>query len=122
MKRFASLFLLVAGLATPVVAHHSFSMFDMQKEATIEGTVRDFQWTNPHIWIQVLVPGADGKTVEWSIEGNSPSTLSRQGWSKRSLKSGDKVTIVMHPLRDGGAGGSVVKVQLADGTIVGDQP
>lgn len=123
MKKIVSLAWVVAGLvALPALAHHSFSMFDLEKESTIEGTVREFQWTNPHIWIQVLVAGAEGKTVEWSIEGNSPSTLSRQGWSKRSLKPGDKVKIVMHPLRDGSPGGSVMKVQLADGTVVGDQP
>ena len=123
MKKIASLAWIAAGLvALPALAHHSFSMFDLEKESTIEGTVREFQWTNPHIWIQVLVAGAEGKTVEWSIEGNSPSTLSRQGWSKRSLKPGDKVKIVMHPLRDGSPGGSVMKVQLADGTFIGDQP
>ena len=123
MKKIVSLAWVFAGLvALPAQAHHSFSMFDLAKESTIEGTVREFQWTNPHIWIQVLVAGADGKTVEWSIEGNSPSTLSRQGWSKRSLKPGDKVKIVMHPLRDGTTGGSLMKVQLADGTVVGDQP
>lgn len=102
-------------------AHHSFAMFDNAKEQTLEGTVKDFQWTNPHIWIQVLVTGEDGKTVEWSIEGNSPSTLSRQGWSKRSLKAGDAVTVVMHPLRDGTPGGSVVKVIGPDGQQIGDQ-
>jgi hypothetical protein len=114
--------LLAASLlvAVPVYAHHSFSMFDMQKEMTIKGQVKDFQWTNPHIWIQVLSPDADGKAVEWSIEGNSPSVLGRQGWSKRSLKSGDTVTVTMHPLRDGSPGGSVVKIVLADGKVVGD--
>lgn len=112
--------LAVAAMAAPTLAHHSFSMFDMKKEATLKGTVRDYQWTNPHIWVQVLVTGDDGKTVEWSIEGNSPSTLSRQGWSKRSLKAGDAVTVVMHPLRDGTSGGSVVKVLGPDGQQIGD--
>jgi hypothetical protein len=107
-------------VAVPVFAHHSFSMFDMQKEVVLKGEVREFQWTNPHIWVQVLVKGEDGKTVEWSIEGNSPSTLSRQGWSKRSVKAGDTVTITMHPLRDGTPGGSLVKIVLPDGTVVGD--
>ena len=97
-------------------------MFIMEKEVTIKGTVRDFQWTNPHIWIQVIVPDADGKTIEWSIEGNSPSTLSRQGWTKRSLKAGDPITMVVHPMRDGSPGGSIVKVMTADGKVVGDSP
>lgn len=112
--------LVLAALVSPALAHHSFSMFDMKKESTLKGTVRDYQWTNPHIWIQVLVTGEDGKTIEWSIEGNSPSTLSRQGWSKRSLKAGDAVTVVMHPLRDGTPGGSVVKVLGPDGQQIGE--
>lgn len=112
----------IAGLlvGAPVLAHHSFSMFDMGKEIELKGSVREFQWTNPHIWVQVLVTGADGKTVEWSIEGNSPSTLSRQGWSKRSLVPGEKVTMTVHPLRDGSPGGSVVKILREDGSLVGD--
>lgn len=112
----------VLGFASVAGAHHSFSMFIMEKEVTINGTVKEFQWTNPHIWIQVIVPDADGKTVEWSIEGNSPSTLSRQGWTKRSLKPGDPITMVVHPMRDGSPGGSIVKVMTADGKVVGDSP
>ena len=112
----------VLGIASVAAAHHSFSMFIMEKEVTIKGTVREFQWTNPHIWIQVIVPDADGKTVEWSIEVNSPSTLSRQGWTKRSLKPGDPITMVVHPMRDGSPGGSIVKVMTADGKVVGDSP
>lgn len=120
LSRIFALAVATVALAVPAVAHHSFSMFDMQKESVVTGEVRDFQWTNPHIWVQVVVKGEDGKTVEWSMEGNSPSTLSRQGWSKRSLKVGDTVTITFHPLRDGMPGGSLVKIVLADGTVVGD--
>jgi len=112
----------VLGIASVASAHHSFSMFIMEKEVTIVGTVKDFQWTNPHIWIQVVVPDSNGKTVEWSIEGNSPSTLSRQGWTKRSLKAGEPITVVMHPMRDGSPGGSIVKVMTADGKVVGETP
>jgi len=109
-------------LAAPVLAHHSFSMFDMQKEMTISGTVKEFQWTNPHAWVQILVKGEDGKVVEWSIEGNSPSVLARQGWTKRSLKTGDAVTVTIHPMRDGSTGGSIVKMLGADGKQIGDTP
>jgi hypothetical protein len=112
---------LAALVATPTQAHHSFSMFDLGKDVTLVGEVKEFQWTNPHIWIQVLVTGADGKVMEWSIEGNSPSTLSRQGWTKRSVKAGEKVTLVVHPLRDGQPGGSLVKVTLPDGKVVGSE-
>jgi len=122
MNRFRTGLLLAAGaFAVVAQAHHSFSMFDMKKDMTVTGTVKDFQWTNPHIWVQVLVKGEDGKTVEWSIEGNSPSVLSRQGWTKRSLKAGDSITVTMHPLRDGGAGGSLVKILTADGKPIGDE-
>jgi hypothetical protein len=120
LARILALAVATVAVAVPAVAHHSFSMFDMQKEIVLTGEVKDFQWTNPHIWVQVLVKDAAGKTVEWSIEGNSPSTLSRQGWSKRSLKTGDTVTVTVHPLRDGQPGGSLMKIVLADGTVVGD--
>jgi hypothetical protein len=120
MKNLAVKLLCLGALATTsAVAHHSFSMFDLEKEITLVGEVKEFQWTNPHIWIQVLVTGEDGKTIEWSIEGNSPSTLSRQGWTKRSVKAGEKVTLIVHPLRDGQPGGSLVKVTLPDGKVVG---
>jgi hypothetical protein len=120
LSRIIALAAIAIVAAVPAAAHHSFSMFDMQKEIVLTGEVKDFQWTNPHIWVQVMVKGADGKEVEWSIEGNSPSTLSRQGWSKRSLKTGDAVTVTVHPLRDGQPGGSLVKIVLADGTVIGD--
>jgi hypothetical protein len=120
LSRIIALAAIAIVAAVPAAAHHSFSMFDMQKEIVLTGEVKDFQWTNPHIWVQVMVKGADGKEVEWSIEGNSPSTLSRQGWSKRSLKTGDTVTVTVHPLRDGQPGGSLVKIVLADGTVIGD--
>ncbi|MFM1887402.1 MAG: hypothetical protein RL026_2559 [Pseudomonadota bacterium] len=92
-----------AGMAS---AHHSFAMFDNEKEMTIEGVVKEFQWTNPHIWIQVNVAGSDGKLVEWSIEGGSPNGLRRNGWSKNSFQPGDKVVMKIHPLKDGSPGGS----------------
>ena len=96
---------LAAGVSV-VQAHHSFAMFDNEKEMTIEGVVKEFQWTNPHIWIQVNVTGADGKVTEWSIEGGSPNGLRRNGWSKSSLNAGDKVSVKIHPLKDGSPGGS----------------
>jgi hypothetical protein len=104
--------------AAPALAHHSFSMFDSQKSVTLDGAVKDFQWTNPHVWIQVVVKDASGKDVEWSVEGASASVLSRQGWSRRSLKPGDRVMVVVHPLRDGTAGGSLVSATV-NGAPVG---
>jgi len=106
-------------LVAPAFAHHSFAMFDNQKDVTLEGTIKEFQWTNPHTWIQVMVKDAAGKEVEWSIEGGSPNSLSRNGWKRTSLKPGDKVVLVTHPLKDGSAGGSLVTVSV-DGKPIGN--
>ena len=104
---------LSALLANGASAHHSFAMFDNQKETTLTGTIKEVQWTNPHIWVQVMVADpATGKDVEWSIEGGSPNNLSRKGWSRGSMKAGDKVSIVIHPLKNGDSGGSLVKVTV----------
>ncbi len=110
--------LLVAAL--PAFAHHSFAMFDQTKQLPLKGTVREFQWTNPHAWIQVDVADAAGKVETWGVELNSPNNLRRQGWKSNSLKAGDKVTVVIHPLRDGKKGGLFVAVTLPDGKILGD--
>jgi len=102
-------------------AHHSFAMFDNEKELTLEGTVKEFQWTNPHIWIQVNVKGADGKIVEHSVEGGSPNGLRRQGWSKDTMKAGDKVVMKVHPFKDGSPGGSFMRATV-NGAELGRQP
>jgi hypothetical protein len=117
----------LAGLAillcgAPVLAHHAFSAFDMSKTMTVAGVVKEFQWINPHSWIQMMVTDASGNAVEWSIEMNSPSSLVRQGWKPKTLKPGDKITLVIHPLRDGRPGGSLVSATLADGTQMGGSP
>ncbi len=109
-------------LALPLSAHHSFAGFDMEKSMTINGTVKEFQWVNPHCWIQVLVKQGSGEPVEWSIEMSAPSSLLRRGWKPKTLKPGDTVTIIMHPLRDGQHGGSFVSGKLADGTELGGSP
>lgn len=98
--------------AAAAYAHHSFAMFDNTKETTIDGEVKDFQWTNPHIWIQVNVKGADGKVQEYSIEGGSPNGLKRQGWTKKSINAGDKISLKMHPLKDGSPGGSFMSATV----------
>ncbi|HUO21804.1 MAG TPA: DUF6152 family protein [Caulobacteraceae bacterium] len=96
-------------VGTPAMAHHSFAMFDNQKTVTLDGTVKEFQWTNPHSWVQLLVKDpATGKEVEWAIEGGSPNGLARQGWKRSSLKPGDNAEITIHPLKDGTNGGSLI--------------
>jgi hypothetical protein len=105
--------------AQDAAAHHSFAMFDNQKNVTLEGTVREFQWTNPHCWLRLLVTEPDGQAVEWNLEGQSPNGLVRQGWTRSSIKTGDKAEVVIHPLKDGSNGGSVVRVSV-NGQQVGN--
>lgn len=106
-------------VAPAAFAHHSYAMFDLQKNLTLEGTVREFQWTNPHAWIQLMVKDpASGQEVEWSVELAAPTLMARQGWSRTSLKAGDKATIIVHPLKNGRIGGSMVSTSV-DGKIVG---
>ncbi len=111
---------LIMGAVLPTaVAHHSTAMFESEKRVTLSGTVTDFQWTNPHAWIQVTVSGADGKAAAWSFECGSPNTLSRQGWKPSTLKPGDAVTIVANPMKDGTSAGLMYTVTLADGRVLG---
>ena len=99
----------------PALAHHSFSMFDTRQEVTLSGTVREFQWTNPHSWLQVEVVRG-GTTVEYSIELGSPNSMSRRGWRRTTFKPGDKITFAMNPMRDGSPGGALVYAIDANGT------
>lgn len=110
---------LLAVMALPALAHHSFSMFDSDKEVVLMGEVKEFQWSNPHTWIQLNVTDASGKVVEWSIEGGSPNLVGRQGWKRNTFKPGDKVQITVHPMRDGQPGGSFMRAVLPDGRKLG---
>lgn len=111
--------LLLVGLVTTAAAHHSGAMFDQGKTVTLTGTIKEYQFTNPHVWIEVLVPDAKGKPVQWSIEGEGPSLMARLGLKPRALQPGDKVTLKAHPLRDGRPGGSFITMTLADGRVIG---
>jgi hypothetical protein len=113
----AALTLAYGGMAA---AHHSFAMFDQSKQLPLTGTVHDFQWTNPHAFIDIDVPNAAGSIDLWKVELNSPNNLKRQGWKSSQMKAGDKVTVVINPLRDGTKGGLFVAVTLPDGKVMGD--
>lgn len=110
----------VAISAIPVVAHHSFAMFDAEKTKVLEGTVKEFQWTNPHSWILMMVDNAQGQPEQWAIEMGGPGGLARQGWVPKTLKPGMKIKTVIHPLRDGNNGGQFMAVTLPDGTQMGN--
>jgi hypothetical protein len=102
-------------VSMPAWVHHSGAMFDSGKEQTIVGTITEFNWTNPHSSFKVSVTGSSGTDDVWAIEMNGPQNLVRLGWKRTTLKSGDKVSVVVHPLRDGKPGGSFVSITLPDG-------
>ena len=107
-------------LATPALAHHSFSMFDQEKVLSMNGTVKELEWTNPHSWLRVMIE--DEKThqpLQWSIELASTGQQTRIGWNKEIVKPGDKVTVEINPLRDGTRGGTLLSIKLPDGTMLG---
>jgi hypothetical protein len=115
--------LLAAGspllVAHPVLAHHSAAMFDDSKVVELKGTVKELQWSNPHIWIQVVIE-QDGKKTEWSLEGGSPNSLSRNGWRSTTFKPGDVVTVRFNPMKDGSAAGQFVGARFeSDGKTIG---
>ena len=105
--------------ASSAGAHHSFAMFDLEKQQAVEGTVKEFQWTNPHCWLQVMVPDGTGGTKEWSFEMGAMGMLARTGWKSTTLKPNDKVTVVMNPLKSGAPSGRLLKVTLPDGSVMG---
>jgi hypothetical protein len=113
---------LAIGVAAPAMAHHSAAMFDQTKEVSIQGTVKEFQYTNPHSWLMVVAPGTDGKDVEWGFEAEGPSTLLRAGIKKSSLNPGDKVTVKAHPMKDGRPAGQWMNATKADGTVLTPRP
>jgi hypothetical protein len=114
----SSLGFLMALWVVPGMAHHSAAMFDAHKVVTLSGTVKEFQWINPHCFIQLSVPEKNGD-VEWSIEMGSPTQIYRSGWRPSALQPGDKVTIVIHPVRDGTLAGLFVSGTTRDGASLG---
>jgi hypothetical protein len=98
------------------VAHHSFAMFDSEKCRVVQGTVRKVQWSYPHAWLWLSVPDAERKQQLFGFEGGAPLELTRsQGWTKGTVKAGDKITVAYNPLRNTGNGGAFIVVTLADG-------
>ncbi len=125
MKRVAAVTTAAAALALagPASSHHSFAMFDRDHPIKIAGTIKEFQWVNPHTWIQILVPGPGGKVTEWGLEGRSPNILARRDWTRKTLKPGDKVTLTIFPLKSGQPGGAIELVEFEDGrTLYADTP
>ena len=122
MKASTSAIIAAAALASAgsAQAHHSAAMFDMTKTFSIEGTVKDFDWSNPHAYLSVVVADPGGQAGEWRLEGSSINILARKGWSKTSVKPGDKVQISIHPMRDGSRGGFMLTLKTANSTTLAD--
>ncbi|HYP81310.1 MAG TPA: DUF6152 family protein [Steroidobacteraceae bacterium] len=106
--------LLAAGAA---MAHHSFAMFDSEHQVKISGQITKFDWTNPHIYLFITGGETGAEAKAWTIEGASPGILNRVGWKFNMIKAGDKVTMVIAPLRSGEAGGLLKEIKLPDGRI-----
>ena len=124
MARFAACVLtVVVTLSAALAAHHSPAVFDRTKQLKLVGTVKAFRWQNPHTWLEVDVPNAKGKLETWGVEMTSPTYLVRAGWKNNSVKPGDKVTVIVNPLREGDVkSGIFVSITLADGRTLGEQP
>jgi hypothetical protein len=110
---------LLLSAAGSVHAHHSAAMFDDSQRVTLEGTVREFQWSNPHCYVQLMVTPKKGAAQEWSLEMGAPTYLYNLGWRPSTLKAGDKITVKIAPLRKGGTGGLLLEVTTADGRHFG---
>jgi hypothetical protein len=104
--------------AGPASAHHSFAMFDQTKTVTLQGSVSSFEWTNPHAFVIVNVPDQAGQATRYTLECSSPALMRHAGWSFRTLKAGDRVTVAMHPLRDGKRGGMLATIRLPGGATL----
>jgi Family of unknown function (DUF6152) len=114
--------LLLGALWPAAQGHHSAAMFDDSQRVTLSGTVREFQWSNPHCYVQLLVAQQKGPAQEWSLEMGAPTYLYNLGWRPSTLKAGDKITAKIAPLRKGGAGGLLLEVTTADGRRYGGKP
>jgi uncharacterized protein DUF6152 len=112
----------VLASVVPVAAHHSPAAFDRTKEVKLVGTVKEFRWQNPHTWIEVIVVDEKGKEVLWGVELTSPTYLIRAGWKSNIIKPGDKVTVVVNPVRSGEPSGIFRSLTLADGRVLTERP
>jgi hypothetical protein len=124
MLRFTQLCCLTAAFvcfAAAAGAHHSFAMFDRSKTQTVAGTVKEFELINPHGWLRIMVSDTNGVQSEWPLEMGGAGQLERFGWTQNAVHPGDKVTVQLHPLRDGSYGGQLVAVTLPNGTVLGQR-
>jgi len=108
----------ISVIGSAAFAHHSFAMFDNTRKIDVKGTVKDVQWTNPHVWLDMVVM-ENGQQKTYGFEGGAVAVLKKFGWTKDLVKAGDTVTLTAHPFKDGKPGGSIDFVTLADGRKIG---
>lgn len=107
-------------ITAPAFAHHSFAMFDADKTVTLKGTVKELEWTNPHVWMRMMVVDpATGKPLQYALEMGSVARSTYDGWKKDTVRPGDQITLTIHPLKDGARGGMYLSAELADGKKFG---
>ena len=124
MKAFLAGFacLIVLAAQGPVLAHHSAAGVDQTKSVTIVGVLKEFKWANPHSWMDIDVTDDKGQTKLWSVEMTAPAYLARAGWTSKTVKPGDKVTVTLRPMKNGDPGGLFVNITLPDGRVLGQAP
>ena len=105
-------------VAAPALAHHSTAMFDQAKVTYLTGTVKQFEWISPHVWLHLTIANAGGQAATWSFEGGSPAQLTQLGWKPASFHVGEKVEIGFRPMKDGSRGGQIMNVTLTSGQKV----
>lgn len=105
-------------LAAPAWAHHSHAMYNPNVRMTVEGTVKEYIWANPHVWVAVTAPDESGEMVDWFLESGAPASLTRGGWTPESMQPGDVVTVTFGPLKDGSHGGLLGIIELANGEVI----
>ncbi|MGZ3272822.1 MAG: DUF6152 family protein [Caulobacteraceae bacterium] len=110
--------LAICAVNSTALAHHSFAMFDNTRKIDVKGTVKELQWTNPHVWLEMVVT-ENGQQKTYDFEGGAVAVLKKFGWTKDTVKAGDTITLTAHPFKDGKAGGSIDFVTLADGRKIG---
>ena len=103
----------------PLSAHHSVAMFNLEEVVELKGTVKKFQFTNPHIWLHLEVGDKNGEKTVWRLEYLSPNILKRKGWSRKTFKPGDEITVNAYPAKSGESKGGLINVITADGKMLG---